>query len=446
MFVEPRGLTAFGPSDPGVTNAPENTGGQAGRGTPGDQGARPEPRHSPSQRPSLSPQQATPSPAGSACVVFAGGGTAGHIYPAIAIAEELTAEQHPDLPAVRPHFICSTRRLDAQVLAGEGLPYAALPAAPFGGGIKGMVGFARAWRRSVKASTELLRQERAAVVVAMGGFVCAPVAAAAAKLGVPVLLINLDGVAGKANRVAAKHANHRLSTASGPRVPDEWTQIRPIVRSAAIARETPEQCRNRFNLYTDRPTLLVMGGSQGAASINNFMIHYAQTMAQRLDREHPDGRGAWQVLHIAGPNRSAPVAQAYRAAAICSTVVDYCDDMAVAWGAANIALCRAGANTVAEAWANAVPCLFMPYPYHKDQHQAVNAKPLVRAGGSELFEDHVTPKKNAQSVGKRLSELLANDTPVSGMAANIRLLGPTDGAASAAQSIRNMLASSHLRF
>jgi UDP-N-acetylglucosamine--N-acetylmuramyl-(pentapeptide) pyrophosphoryl-undecaprenol N-acetylglucosamine transferase len=341
---------------------------------------------------------------------------------------------------VRPHFVCSTRRLDAQVLSNLGLAFTPIPAVPLGGGVKGMLRFGRGWRPAIKAATATLREQRAAAVVALGGFVCGPVAAAAAKLRIPVLLINLDAVAGKANRLTARHATYRLTTAQGPRVPTDWTAIRPIVRSRAVSSHTPEQCRNFFNLYTDRPTLLVMGGSQGAASINNFTIHFATKLAQHLDRHHPEGRSAWQVLHIAGPNRSAPVREAYRAAAICSTVIDYCDDMSLAWGAADLAMCRAGANAVAEAWANGTPCLFLPYPYHKDQHQAANARPLVHAGGSELFEDHVAPRKNAGAVGKRLLDLLSDPRPVAGMAANIRSLGATDGAASAAQAVRNMLA------
>ncbi len=381
-----------------------------------------------------------PSATDAACVVFAGGGTAGHIYPGVAIAETLVGERHPDLPPVRPHFVCSTRRLDAQVLGNLGLAYTTIPAEPVAGGLKGMIRFSRGWRPAVRAAQQVLREQRAAAVVAMGGFVCAPVAAAAAKLRIPVLLINLDAVAGKANRLTARHATYRLTTAQGPKVPSEWTAIRPIVRAHAVAAQTPEQCRNHFNLYTDRPTLLVMGGSQGAASINNFMIHFATNLAQHLDRHHPEGRSAWQVLHIAGPNRSQPVRDAYRAAAICATVLDYSEEMSLAWGAADLAICRAGANTVAEAWANQTPCLFLPYPYHKDQHQAANAKPLVRAGGSELFEDHVTPRKNAGSVGKRLLDLLCDPQPVVGMAANIRSMGATDGASSAAQAVRNMLA------
>ena len=148
-------------------------------------------------------------------ILFAGGGTGGHIFPALAIAERLDA-------ASRRVFICSDRAPDAEILRKERADFRVIPAKPFGVRPRALVMFLRSWGPSVRAARAIIRQSRAggaeATVVAMGGFVAAPVAQAARAEGVPVLLVNMDAVPGKANRWIARRAARVVTSAPVPDV------------------------------------------------------------------------------------------------------------------------------------------------------------------------------------------------------------------------------------
>jgi UDP-N-acetylglucosamine--N-acetylmuramyl-(pentapeptide) pyrophosphoryl-undecaprenol N-acetylglucosamine transferase len=111
-----------------------------------------------------------------------------------------------------------------------------------------------------------------------------------------------------------------------------------------------------------------------------------------------------------------------------AVVEPFVNGLGVWWNAATLALARSGAGNVAEVWANGVPAVFMPYPYHKDQHQRVNAKTLVAAGGAIVHTDHIDPAKNSADVGGKLSELLRERGQVQAMRDALKKLGPADGA------------------
>ena len=133
-------------------------------------------------------------------VLFAGGGSGGHIYPGLAIAERLTAIE----PEARAIFACSTRAIDDRILAASGVEYHAMPAAPISIRPPGLARFLRGYRASRRAAGRLIQERDVAVVLALGGFVAAPVVAAARATGVPTVLLNLDARPGKANRWLAR--------------------------------------------------------------------------------------------------------------------------------------------------------------------------------------------------------------------------------------------------
>lgn len=351
--------------------------------------------------------------------VFAGGGTGGHIFPALAIHEELAA-----LGPTRSVFLCSDRPLDAKILGKEHAHFRSIRAKPFGLKPRALFRFLQSWGPSVRAASMVIRDRLRAGedvhVVAMGGFVAPPVVKAAAALGVPVTLVNMDAVPGKANRWVAKRAQRVVTSAPVPGA--RWVQVPPIVRSAAVASIDAPSCRTALGggLDANRQTLLVTGASQGARSINAMMMHLA--------RERPKIFEGWQVIHQTGAGEDANVTEAYAAAGIPALVRPFFDRMAEAWGAADLAVSRAGAGSVAEAWANAVPTLFMPYPFHKDQHQRYNAQPLERAGAAIIAGDAVDPAANAQGAGQTLAELLTEDDRRAALRAGLKDLGPADGA------------------
>ncbi|MFN0133406.1 MAG: UDP-N-acetylglucosamine--N-acetylmuramyl-(pentapeptide) pyrophosphoryl-undecaprenol N-acetylglucosamine transferase [Phycisphaerales bacterium] len=353
--------------------------------------------------------------------LFAGGGTGGHIYPALAILEHLH----------QPHlFLVSTRPIDARILAAASEPFEALPAQPIALRPRALLRFLRSWGPSVRAVRRLIHESRARGesphLVAMGGFVAAPAVQAARAERVPITLVNLDAVPGKANRWIARRATTIVSSAAMPGF--DWPRVPPIVRAAARAGQPPAACRTALGLDPARPTLLVTGGSQGARSINSLLIEIA--------RCEPAALAGWQILHQTGRDEDDTVRAAYSAASVPAIVAPFIDRMAAAWGAADLAVCRSGANTVAEAWANAVPCLFLPYPFHRDQHQRLNAVPLVDAGAVALATDRIDPAANMQDAGQTLIALLRDPARRARMKAAFAALGPADGAARVAAILK----------
>jgi len=225
--------------------------------------------------------------------LFAGGGTGGHLFPALAVAERLAHHDH----AARARFLCSTRPLDHQILAREGVPFDPIPAYPFGAGPRTLVHFLWNWRDALRAARAVIARERAADtgarvhMIAMGGFVAAPCAQAARAERIPLTLINLDAVPGKANRWIARRAGITLTAAQG-RCPPTWERIPPIVRAAALVSDPPHECRRKLGLRPETPTLLITGGSQGAGSINNLI--------RSLLLDSPEIFRGWQVIHQTG--------------------------------------------------------------------------------------------------------------------------------------------------
>lgn len=365
--------------------------------------------------------------------VFAGGGTGGHLYPGIAIAERLRAHQ-ADAHVL---FLCSDKPLDQELLAKEGAQFTPIPARPLTLRPRGLARLLANWGASVRAARaalqSLARQDLDPVVVAMGGYVAAPAAQAARAERAPVVLVNLDAAPGKANRWIARRARRCFTAAPvDERRFGAWERTPPIVRAAAVARDTAQECRRRLGLDPTLPMLLVTGASQGARSINAMMLALLRedTGAARALR-------GWQVLHQTGDvgDERAALEAAYSAAGVPARVIPYCDDMASAWGGAELALCRCGAGTVAEVWANAAPALFLPYPHHRDQHQRLNARPLVEAGGAVIETDHVGGEANAMAVGPTLVRLLEEPGRRTEMRTALRSLGPADGADRVARAL-----------
>lgn len=371
--------------------------------------------------------------------VFAGGGTGGHLYPGLAIAEELSrAATARGAPAPRCVFLCSRRPIDASILRAEGAIFEPLDAAPFSLRPAAFLRFARAWPGSVAGARRALEREAAAAggaanlrVAAMGGFVAAPVVAAARALRIPVALVNLDAVPGKANRWIARRAALTLSaTGASDRAPPGWTRIPPIVRAGALPRGSPDDCRRRLGLREGVRTLFVSGGSQGATSINALLA--------RLVTANPSAFAGWQVFHQTGEKGADMAREAYAGAGVSAVVVPFCSAIGDAWGAADLAVARCGAGTVGEVWASATPTVFLPYPYHRDEHQRWNAAPLEAAGGAVIERDLIDPERNAGGAGATTVRLLTDASARDAMRAALRALGPADGASRAAAALAGL--------
>ena len=346
-------------------------------------------------------------------VLFVGGGSGGHIFPNLAVAERLL-ELEPDFS---PHFLVSDRSLDAQVITREGLGFTAAPAKPLTLRPSRMMAFLRGYRMTQALVRQLIAKLNVKAVVATGGFVSAPAVSAAVRARIPVAMVNLDAVPGKANRLAARKAQDVFSVYSIGTLPGAQRIGLPL-RRAALAEVSPEDARRELGLQPQAQTLLIFAGSQGGRSINRMMIE----LCSRGDLSD------WQMLHWTGPSEQESVAAAYARAGIASKVEPFCHQMGLAWAAASLAICRAGAGSVAEAWANAVPAIFLPYPYHKDEHQKHNARPLVDLGAAMMLADLIDPARNAEQLSKALSDIETDPAQLQRMQAQLAQTRQPDGA------------------
>lgn len=366
-------------------------------------------------------------------IALAGGGTGGHIFPLLATWEALA----PHLPDHEPLFLCSDRPIDARVLGPTGRPFAALPARPFSLKPLPLAKLVLGWGPALRAARARLRGCRA--VVTTGGFVAAPVAQAAQVEGVPLVLVNLDAVPGKASAFVARRAAAVATAAEGPRTPAGWARLRPIVRADARFAGDRAAARVAMGLDPDRPVLLVTGGSQGARTINDLLAAFAAA--------EPDALRGWHVLHQCGPGpeareRVATLTNAYGSAGASADVRPLFEGsaMGTAWAAADAAVARAGAGSVAEAWAARCPTLFLPYPFHKDEHQRLNAERLTVAGAADLARDRIDPAANlAGEAGAALRTLVGSEEHRTRRRLALAQLGPADGAERAAELVLRVL-------
>ncbi|MFK7885108.1 MAG: glycosyltransferase [Phycisphaerales bacterium] len=372
------------------------------------------------------------APSGPPQLIFAGGGTGGHIYPALAIAEQAREID----PEVGTHFVVSKRPVDASILDPERVAYTPIPACPPIGKPIPALRFALSWIPAVRATKRVLRmheREGPTVLVAMGGFVCAPAVAAAQSMRLPVVLVNLDAVPGKANRHVSRHAERVWSACA---TDQNWDEVGPIVRKSLTDIASPMEARKRFGLDASTRTFLVTGGSQGAKSINDLML--------KLLADHHGSFDGWQAIHqTGGQHDPAPIRVAYERAGIRAWTDRYIGDMPGAWAAADLSIGRCGAGTVAEAWATRTPAVFFPYPYHADDHQRHNARPLARLGAALVLDDHVEPAKNALDHGSTILALLTDPSRLDALREPALRLPPVDGAAQIARCLTDRLRSGH---
>ena len=361
-------------------------------------------------------------------ILFVGGGSGGHIYPNVAVLERLLEFG----VQVEPRFVVSERDIDHSILSKLGLRGTAISAKPLSLRPRAFIAFYKAFRAAEQESFDLIRATGAKAMLATGGFVSGPAVRAAAKAGIPTGMINLDAVPGKSNRFTARYATHLFSAYETTQL-NRAQHVGVPLRSEVVGHVSPEQARLSIGLDPALDTLLVFGGSQGGGTINQAMI---ELVSRATVRDLFDG---WQVLHLTGPADVQAVREAYAARGVPGRAEAYCAQMGRAWASATVGVCRAGAGTVAEAWANAVPCLYMPYPYHKDEHQRLNALPVVNRGGGMLLKDRIDPHDNVGELMGPLRDLMKNTLRREQMRKTLEQSRPIDGASTLAEWLVGVL-------
>ncbi|MCL1900226.1 MAG: undecaprenyldiphospho-muramoylpentapeptide beta-N-acetylglucosaminyltransferase, partial [Promicromonosporaceae bacterium] len=358
-------------------------------------------------------------------VVLAGGGTAGHVNPLLAIADELTARH----PAVRLLALGTATGLEAELVPARGydlreIPRVPLPRRPSLDWFR-LPGRLRA---AVDAAAAAITEIDAQVVVGMGGYVSTPAYLAARRLGVPVVIHEQNARPGLANRLGA-----RWATAIGLTFPD--TRLRPkrgtaeVVglplrhEIASLASLPPAErqaaqvaARRRLGLDPTLPTLLITGGSSGAVNVNRAVAGAAAALLET---------GA-QVLHLTGRGKSAGITPTER-----YHVLEYCTEMEQALAAADLVIARAGAGTVCELAALGLPGIYVPLAVGNGE-QRLNAAAVVQAGGGVLVPD---AKFTPQWVAETVPGLLGDSGRLTAMAVAARSCGVVDAAVRIAAQI-----------
>ncbi|MBZ5733348.1 undecaprenyldiphospho-muramoylpentapeptide beta-N-acetylglucosaminyltransferase [Nocardioides sp. TRM66260-LWL] len=307
-------------------------------------------------------------------VLLAGGGTAGHTSPLIATADALRRLR----PDVAITCLGTPRGLETTVVPAAGYALELVPPVPLprrpGADLLRVPGRLRG---AVRAAAEVLDRVQPDVVVGYGGYVSVPAYLAARRRGLPVVVHEQNALPGIANRLGARLARRVAVSFPGtplPRAEHVGLPIRTMI-SGLDRPGARAEARAFFGLDADRPTLLVTGGSQGARRLNQQVSAAAPELAA----------AGVQVLHVQGRHGGAeppvPVegAAPYR-------VLDYVDRMDLAYAAADLTLCRSGANSVTEAAAVGLPAVLVPLPVGNGE-QARNAEPVVAAGGALLVAD-----------------------------------------------------------
>lgn len=301
-------------------------------------------------------------------VLIMAGGTGGHVFPALAVADELRAR---GVPVV---WLGTRAGLEARVVPGAGIPVEWISVAGLRG--KGVLRLLKAPFMLVRACWQagrVLRRVRPRVVLGMGGFVTGPGGMMAWLSGRGLCIHEQNAVAGLTNRLLARIA-HRVLEAFPGSLPGAELTGNPV-RTAIAALPAPQQ---RFADREGALRLLVLGGSQGARTLNRVVPETLAALA---------GQGAFEVWHQTGAAHLEAARREYQTRGVAARVEPFIEDMASAYGWADVVVCRAGALTVAELAAAGVGAVLVPYPYAVDDHQTRNARYLVDAGAAVLVPE-----------------------------------------------------------
>ncbi|MGA2029344.1 MAG: undecaprenyldiphospho-muramoylpentapeptide beta-N-acetylglucosaminyltransferase [Verrucomicrobiota bacterium] len=335
-------------------------------------------------------------------VAIACGGTGGHLFPGLAVAEELKKR------GCNVALLISPKDVDQQaVKSAQGFEIFKLPAVGLQN--RNYFSFGLSFWKSFCAARKIFKQRKPDAVLAMGGFTSAPPVLAARKFGAKTFLHESNTIPGRANLLLARFVDEAFVG-----FPDAVARLRAQkisvtgtpVRAEFSASQNPvgrdsvepkfKDCRIALGLDLNRPVILVMGGSQGASGLNEMVLSALPLLAVKN----------WQWLHLTGINDFEKVKSAYAARSLNAIVKPFLPEMNLALGAATMCVSRSGASSLAEIAAMRLPSLFVPYPTAADNHQFFNALAFEKTGAAKLLEQkNSTPEK----IAAILLELVENE-------------------------------------
>jgi len=329
-------------------------------------------------------------------VLFAGGGTGGHLTPGLAVAEELQRR----MPDSEIMFIGTDKRIERLMVESSGFRRVGLGGRTPGEGKWTLPAQAFWLLQSMWKSRRVVKKFKPDVVVGLGGYGCAGPATLAAVRGLPLMLLEQNVIPGRATKLFARWSDEVCCQfhESVPRLKQN-----KVALTGNPVRERIGSCKRdiaakQLGLEEGLRTLLVLGGSQGALPLNEVMIAIAPLLAER--------RKSFQIIHIAGKHKIDRVRAAYAGNKIVARVDEFLENMDAAYALADLALCRAGGTSLAELATTGVPSILVPYPHGADDHQTYNAAAFVEKGASILIrQSELEPEK----LNELISGLLWDD-------------------------------------
>lgn len=329
----------------------------------------------------------------SALVLIAGGGTGGHLFPGLAVATELLRAR----PGLSLAFVNAGRALESRVLAQAGYEQEVLPAKAFRGkGLLARLAALAVVPGAVLRAMGLIRRRRPGLVLAVGGYAALPLGLAAWLCGVPLAVQEQNALPGLTNRVLGKVATKAFVAFAAaskhfPAGKSEFTgnPVRPelLEQAGRVVREDPAQ---RF-------TVLVLGGSQGARSLNRAVTGSLELLCGRREQLF--------FIHQTGESDAEWVREAYQQAGFAAEVAPFFEQVGACYGRAHLVVCRSGAGTVTEGLATGRAMICVPYPFAAGDHQRLNAQALVEGGAARLIPDaELTPALLALTIGELMDD------------------------------------------
>lgn len=343
-------------------------------------------------------------------VVLAGGGTAGHVNPLLAVADTLVREGHTTPEGIR--VIGTAEGLETRLVpdAGYQLSFVARLPLPRRFSLEALA-FVPKFVGAVLTSFRIIRSHRADVVAGFGGYASAPVYVAAWLARVPLVIHEANAVAGFANRLGARLTTHVATTFSVTRLPHGDLIGMPLSRSVThpAKKVSAGDARKHFGLSPRKKTLVVTGGSQGSVRLNSTLSAVIPTILE----------SGWQVLHIVGGKNPLPETQQAGYVAL-----GYCDRMDLAFAAASAIVSRAGSATVSEIQILEIPAIFVPYPVGNGEQEKNAADSLAKGAAVMVLDSDFTPERFLKTV----LPLLHDEAALERMRRNAKGLGRPDAA------------------
>jgi UDP-N-acetylglucosamine--N-acetylmuramyl-(pentapeptide) pyrophosphoryl-undecaprenol N-acetylglucosamine transferase len=345
-------------------------------------------------------------------VLIACGGTGGHLFPGIAVAEELEKRGHTVL------LLISEKKVDGEASKKYGgLAFQTVPAIAKPPTLSPrMVPFLFKLWSTVKQCREILAEHKPDAVLGMGGFTSLPPVFAGKKMGLMTYVHDSNALPGKANRLAARWCRKVLIglEAAASYFPQSDVVITGTpVRHELVVLPSRAEARAKYGFSPEGRAVLVMGGSQGAKRVNTLVVEAAKAMP------------GLQFLHITGAfdhdrvKKMTSGREGYH-------VLPFCDDMAAAYAACDVAVCRSGASSMTELSYVAMPSILVPYPYAADDHQSVNARVFEDAGAAVMRQE---ADLDAGELVADLTRIVENEEVMQEMSAKADGLAHRDAAA-----------------